>query len=968
MAVNSKIAAIISAAYDRLAEMSVQIIRNFDDGYGQSKAQDILRLRVIKTTKALRLILKFVEFDEEGDFVEVHRISNARINALLTYVTKVADVKNLPSAPKLFYRSTGNIIQGSTPASPLNGSLANGHILVGDATNNAIARQPSGVIAMTNTGVFSFVAGSIVNADINASAAIAYSKLSLTGAIVNADVSAVAGIAYSKLSLTGGIVNADVNAAAAIAYSKLSLTGGIVNADVNAAAAIAYSKLNLIGGIVNADVNAAAAIARTKTASGTAYRIVANNSLGVMSENAALSASLAIVSDANGQLTTVAGVTTTRMGYLATLSSDVQTQLGTKLTATLTGSATGDTLYYSGGVYINLAIGAPGTVMTVSGGGIPSWGAPTANGLPTGGTAAQFLTKVDGVDYNATWTSLTLALVTDVTATAAEINVLQGITASTTQLNYLTGVTSSIQNQLDGKQSSTLAQNSIWVGNGSNLATAISAGTNGYVLTITSGVPTWEPAAAAGTPPGANTQVIFNDAGSFGADSVFVWDKTNNYLGVGYATPTATVHIRGANNLVALLVEDNAGNSIIKAEETGGALQVDIIDTYRFNTSTITNISAGPFVITASAGNLQLNSGPTGSLILSAQDEISLSTDNNINIGSLLGSVSIVAGVDISLTPSGNLLLFNIANDNTETKLLTWNSGDNKVEYRTVASLPGTISGLTTNRIPYATSATTLGDDSALTWDSTNNALTVGDTVLHSTGSNNLFVGASSGNFTIGAAVDNTGLGDFTLTALTTGDRNVAVGTGALNDITTTSENTAIGSRALEVALGSSNTALGSAAGDNVTTANSTIIIGALIDAQSATVDGQLSIGNAIFGSGNTTTGTTVASGNIGFYATTWGTSAAKVISVGTGTAPSTSITDGFQMYSADIAAGNAAAHFRTENGGVIKLYRDTGWTLITGTPSKAGFATSTATLTQVAESLKAIMDHLQTNTGFFGT
>lgn len=41
------------------------------------------------------------------------------------------------------------------------------------------------------------------------------------------------------------IVDADVDAAAAIAYSKLNLTGNIVNADIDEAAAIAYSKLNI---------------------------------------------------------------------------------------------------------------------------------------------------------------------------------------------------------------------------------------------------------------------------------------------------------------------------------------------------------------------------------------------------------------------------------------------------------------------------------------------------------------------------------------------------------------------------------------------------------------------------------------------------------------------------------------------------------------------------------------------------
>lgn len=48
--------------------------------------------------------------------------------------------------------------------------------------------------------------------------------------------------------------------------------------------------------------------------------------------------------------------------------------------------------------------------------------------------------------------SLTLSKISDITATASELNVLDGITASTTELNYTDGVTSNIQTQLNGKQ------------------------------------------------------------------------------------------------------------------------------------------------------------------------------------------------------------------------------------------------------------------------------------------------------------------------------------------------------------------------------------------------------------------------------------------------------------------------------------------------------------------------------------
>lgn len=98
--------------------------------------------------------------------------------------------------------------------------------------------------------------------------------------ITNAGVAAIS---------SGVIVNDDVNASAAIAYSKLNLATSIVNADVAVGAAIAYSKLNLATSIVNADVAVAAAIARSKLASGTADHVLINDGSGVMSSEATLS-------------------------------------------------------------------------------------------------------------------------------------------------------------------------------------------------------------------------------------------------------------------------------------------------------------------------------------------------------------------------------------------------------------------------------------------------------------------------------------------------------------------------------------------------------------------------------------------------------------------------------------------------------------------------------------------------------
>lgn len=143
-------------------------------------------------------------------------------------------------------------------------------------------------------------AGAIVNADINAAAAIAYSKLSLANSIVNADIAAAAAIAYSKLNLANSIVNADIAAAAGIAYSKLTLTNSIVNADVAAAAAIAYSKLSLTNSIVNADIASGAAIADTKLDTISTAGKVANSATTATAAN---TASAIVARDGSGDFT-----------------------------------------------------------------------------------------------------------------------------------------------------------------------------------------------------------------------------------------------------------------------------------------------------------------------------------------------------------------------------------------------------------------------------------------------------------------------------------------------------------------------------------------------------------------------------------------------------------------------------------------------------------------------------------------
>ena len=125
--------------------------------------------------------------------------------------------------------------------------------------------------------------------------------------------------------------------------------------------------------------------------------------------------------------------TATELNYTDGVTSNIQTQLNGKASTshnhtldglsntTITSNTSGEILKWNGTAWIN---------NTLAEAGIQAAGS-----------------------YAAASHTHTLANITDVTATAAEVNVLDGITATTTELNYTDGVTSNIQTQLNGKAS-----------------------------------------------------------------------------------------------------------------------------------------------------------------------------------------------------------------------------------------------------------------------------------------------------------------------------------------------------------------------------------------------------------------------------------------------------------------------------------------------------------------------------------
>lgn len=80
---------------------------------------------------------------------------------------------------------------------------------------------------------------------------------------------------------------------------------------------------------------------------------------------------------------------------------------------------------------------------------------------------------------------------------------------------------------------------------------------------------------------------------------------------------------------------------------------------------------------------------------------------------------------------------------------------------------------------------------------------------------------------------------------------------------------------------------------------------------------------NSLITVGLPTTVFFIAATNTGIGgAVTFGTSVTRSIAMTNGTAPSADVANQFALYCNDIVAGNAAPHFRTENGNVVKLFR----------------------------------------------
>jgi hypothetical protein len=257
-----------------------------------------------------------------------------------------------------------------------------GQLVVHNASGVPTATTVTGDVTITSGGVTAIASGAIVNADVSASAAIELSKLatSTAGNIivynssgvptavaetgdVTIDASGVTSIS------TGVIVNADINASAAIALSKLatSTAGNIIvynSSGVPTAVAetgditISDTGVTAIasGVIVDADVNASAAIADTKLATIATAGKVSNSATTAASAN---TASAIVARDASGNF--IAGKATLATADVTTVV-ETATISATAATGTINiDFSTNPTVYYTADATANWTLNVRGT-------------------------------------------------------------------------------------------------------------------------------------------------------------------------------------------------------------------------------------------------------------------------------------------------------------------------------------------------------------------------------------------------------------------------------------------------------------------------------------------------------------------------------------------------------------------------------------------------------------------------------
>ena len=109
------------------------------------------------------------------------------------------------------------------------------------------------------------------------------------------------------------------------------------------------------------------------------------------------------------------------------------------------------------------------------------------------------------------------------------------------------------------------------------------------------------------SPGGSDTQVQFNDGGSFGGDAGFTYNKTTNSI-TGITHITSSGNISSSANVIANTGSFNriigtVANSIFTLDFTSGQLSTRLFAPYNLSIDSVTNVTGSPTTNITSSGS-----------------------------------------------------------------------------------------------------------------------------------------------------------------------------------------------------------------------------------------------------------------------------------------------------------------------------------------------------------------------------
>ena len=515
----------------------------------------------------------------------------------------------------------GNLATGGTISGT--GTVTGGNLATG-GTASATGTVTGGNLA---TGGTASATGTVTGGNIATGGTVSATGTITGGNVETAGTASATGNVSGGNIATGGIVSATGNITGSYFIGNGSMLTGVTASAVNANA-LTGNTLN--SGVINSSLTSVGALTTLSVVGTTTSGNIATG--GTVSSTGTVTGGNIETGGTVSSTGTVTGGNIATGGTVSSTGTVTGGNIATVGTVSATGSITGGNVYTGGessttGTVTGGNVATGGTVSstgTVTGGNILTGGLVSSTGTVTGGNVATggTISATSTITGGNVVTGGIVSAVGTVTGGNVETVGYVSATGTATAGNVATGGTVSATGNITGGNLLTSGAGGAISGTGNitggNILTGglVSATGNVYAANFVGNV------SGNVAAPGANTQVVFNDAGTTNATSGFTFDKTSNTVTGGNlatgGTVSATGTVTGGNiatgGYVSATGNVTGGNIATTGALQGGNIVIsgdNITDTngrVNFNTA----LSTVDFAVNGTVANVFYVNATTG--------------------------------------------------------------------------------------------------------------------------------------------------------------------------------------------------------------------------------------------------------------------------------------------------------------------------------------------------------------------